>query len=527
MKTKLISLLCFLSLLGSVLVLPAAGAEMPDPSTLYKKKDVNAEWEEKDATVVDLSSLNGPFEITGDGEYVLRGQTSFPVVVNAAEEDDVRLILDGASIITASGPAVRENAADKLIVTLADGSVNVLTSQSILEENGEKYSAALYAKDDLSINGTGALTVESAAGHGIQSKADLIVAGGTLQVTAGKDGLRGKNSVTLLGGDMTVVSGGDGVTTTRDDKPDKGWIVMIDGTLRVTSGGGAGEGITLDTALGALSPDGQGGFGAGWKSREKEPASDMPSQKGIKAQTSLTVAGGTLDLNCADDALHAASIAVAGGALTLRTGDDAVHADSDLLISGGTLNVPVCGEGLEGVHVTISGGTLVLVSADDGVSVSNSAVSVEGDDGSQLTLSGGTLSVTSGKDSLDCGGNIEISGGTVGLWSARDAMEGPIDCGGTARQSGGMLIIATLSGSPTVSTPFDGEPAAAVTLDQAAEAGSSITLLTPEKDGEPGRELASFTPFGSFASVFVSSGSLRKDEPCVMKVNETEVYRAP
>ena len=311
MKTKLISLLCFLSLLGSVLVLPAAGAEMPDPSTLYKKKDVNAEWEEKDATVVDLSSLNGPFEITGDGEYVLRGQTSFPVVVNAAEEDDVRLILDGASIITASGPAVRENAADKLIVTLADGSVNVLTSQSILEENGEKYSAALYAKDDLSINGTGALTVESAAGHGIQSKADLIVAGGTLQVTAGKDGLRGKNSVTLLGGDMTVVSGGDGVTTTRDDKPDKGWIVMIDGTLRVTSGGGAGEGITLDTALGALSPDGQGGFGAGWKSREKEPASDMPSQKGIKAQTSLTVAGGTLDLNCADDALHAASIAVA------------------------------------------------------------------------------------------------------------------------------------------------------------------------------------------------------------------------
>lgn len=525
MKRTIISLLCVLSLMWTGLCVPGGSlAEAPDASSLYKKKDVNADWDEKNATVVDLSALTEACEISRDGDYVLRGETSFPVVVNAAEDDDVRLILDGASITAASGPAIRENAADKLIITLADGSVNTLVSQAALEENGEKYSAALYAKDDLSLNGAGTLKIESAGGHGVQSKADLIIAGGVLEITSAKDGLRGKNSVTLLGGDISVTAGGDGITTTQENKPEKGWIMMLDGTVNITTGSGAGEAISLDTGMGGMQPDGRGGFGGrgGWKKRETVKTADTPSQKGIKAMTSLTVLGGTLNLNCADDALHAASITVSGGTLDLRTGDDAMHADGELTVSGGTVNIPVCKEGLEGLKVNVSGGTISVVSSDDGINASNSAADGRGDDGSLLTVSGGSLFLTAGNDGLDSNGSIALSGGVIGIWTAQNAMDGPIDCNGEAKQTGGTLIIATLSESRTIATPFEGQPIMAVTLEQAAEAGSPIGLYTLADGAE--KELAAFTPLGSFLSVFVSSDSLREGDPCVIKVKDAEVF---
>lgn len=58
---------------------------------------------------------------------------------------------------------------------------------------------------------------------------------------------------------------------------------------------------------------------------------DSASCKGFKAGKTLTVTGGTLTVDSADDALHAnTDVTISGGTLTLATGDDGVHADNDL-----------------------------------------------------------------------------------------------------------------------------------------------------------------------------------------------------
>ena len=64
-----------------------------------------------------------------------------------------------------------------------------------MAEGEDEPNAALYSKADLTINGTGALTVEGNYRHGVNSKDDLVVTGGTLTVTAKEDGLRGKDCV--------------------------------------------------------------------------------------------------------------------------------------------------------------------------------------------------------------------------------------------------------------------------------------------------------------------------------------------
>ena len=94
------------------------------------------------------------------------------------EDEKVRLILNGVTIVSGEGPAVYEKQADKLIVTLAEGTVNTLTDGPMITDEDDTIGAALYAEDDLSINGTGSLIVNGTEKHGIQSKADLIIADG-------------------------------------------------------------------------------------------------------------------------------------------------------------------------------------------------------------------------------------------------------------------------------------------------------------------------------------------------------------
>ena len=44
----------------------------------------------------------------------------------------------------------------------------------------------------------------------MNSRDDLVIAGGTLTVTAKEDGLRGKDCVKIADGSLTVTAGGDG-----------------------------------------------------------------------------------------------------------------------------------------------------------------------------------------------------------------------------------------------------------------------------------------------------------------------------
>ena len=510
MKIKrILAVLLALVLALGALVLPAAAEETIDVSTLYKSRDADGAWNPADVRAIDLDTVDdGQVLITEEGDYVLSGTLNGQVVIEAPEEDKVRLILNGVTITADQGPAIYEKRSDKLIITLAEGTVNILTDGAMVTDADDTIGAALYAEDDLSVNGTGSLLVNGTQKHGIQSKADLIIAGGTITVNAVTDGVRGRNSLLVLDGTLDISAGGDGLTATRTDTEGKGWVVLAGGSVTVKTGEGAGA---------VRASAGSGGFGGrgrmdGWGAGNAAATDSGVSQKAVKAAADLTVLGGTYTFDCADDGLHGVNVTVSGGAFTIRSGDDGMHADERLTVSGGDIDIAQCYEGLEGTHVAVSGGDIRILASDDGINAAGGSDgsgfggrggwSGEADNGGTLTITGGTISVTAGGDGLDSNGSIVVSGGVTGVWTASGGMEGPVDYNGSGTITGGTLILATAGGMGWNAAGLSGLKTVAVSA--SGQAGETVTLT----DGQ-GAVLGAFTPENAFSSLLIASSGLQ------------------
>ena len=506
---RLLCCLCALFIALSLLSPPAVAEEL-NLSELYKTKDVDATWSAASATTVDLNALGGAAVlISAGGDYVLTGAWNGQIIVEAPEDQKVRLILNGVTIASPEGPAIYEKQADKLIVTLAEGTVNTLTDGAAIGDGDDTIGAALYAEDDLSINGSGALLLNGTQKHGIQSKADLIIAGGDITVTAQSDAVRGKNSVLVLDGSLRITSQGDGIVATREDREDKGWVVIAGGTIDITTGSGAGTPKQSANSQ-------RGGMGRGWGQQTyySTSAADTVSQKGVKAATTLTVVGGSLTLNCADDGLHAVNVTVAGGTFSILTGDDGMHADEEMVVTSGVIDIAQCYEGIEGKNVTIAGGDIRVVASDDGINAAggNDGSGLDGGWGrgwgesatnNLLTISGGALQVTAGGDGLDSNGSILITGGVTGVYATTSTGEGAIDFNGTGVVEGGLLIIASTTGTMQDTASLTGSPLISIPLTGTQAASTLIQVY-----GADGALLGSFTPASSFDTLVLAGSGV-------------------
>ena len=511
--------------LSAVFLSGTAEQPVTDVSTLYKNKDVDDTWSADDAQTIDLNAWadGSVISVTEKGDYVLTGSLNGQIVVEAPEDAKVRLILNGVTITSPEGPAIYEKQADKLIITLAEGTENTLTDGAAITDEDDTIGAALYAEDDLSVNGSGSLTVNGTQKHGIQSKADLIIANGTITVSAVLDGIRGRNSVLVLDGEIRVTAGGDGIASTRTDADGKGRIVLAGGNVSIRTGDGAG---TVRASANSM-----GGWGRrdDWGTMTTASTDSTVSQKAVKAATDLTVLGGTYTFDCADDGLHGVNVTVSGGTFSIRSGDDALHADTDLTINAGTLDITQCYEGLEGTNVTVNGGDIRIVASDDGINAAggNDASGFGGwgwgggagetDNGGLLTVTGGTISVTAGGDGLDSNGSIRITGGVTGVWAASTGGEGAIDYNGTGTISGGTLIVASAGGMMQSARGLSGQ--SVMTLSASGSAGETVTLLD-----ESGNVLGSFTPGNAFDTLMISSAGLETGSSCTVTGGSRTLY---
>ena len=158
--------------------------------------------------------------ITAAGTYLVKGAaTDATLTVNAAKTDKIQLVFDGVSLSCTDGPAVYIKCADKVFITLADGSENFLSDGSSYEivDDGSTLDAALFSKEDLTVNGSGSLTVNGNYKHGIVSKDDLIITGGVITVTSVKAGIDGKDCVKIGGGTIRITAGSDGIRSSNDE----------------------------------------------------------------------------------------------------------------------------------------------------------------------------------------------------------------------------------------------------------------------------------------------------------------------
>ena len=163
------------------------------------------------------------YTITAAGDYTVSGALSDgQIVVDAGEEDEVKLILDHASISCSTGaPILVKNAAEATIKAEKDSYNTVTDLRTGSTENVED-DAAIWASCDLKLSGSGTLIVSTAFDNGIKSKDDLSVKNLTLKVTAAGNALKGNDSVTIKSGSLILIStASDGIKTENADVSSK------------------------------------------------------------------------------------------------------------------------------------------------------------------------------------------------------------------------------------------------------------------------------------------------------------------
>jgi hypothetical protein len=530
---------------------------------MFTERDLAGTYEESGAVYVTLSddgitgetagvAINGQtMTITAEGTYIFSGTLSEGQIVVDADNAKVQIVFDNVDITCASSAAVYVKSAEKVFVTLAEGSQNTLcNTDEYVAIDDNNIDAVIFAKSDLTLNGTGSLTIVSAEGHGIVSKDDLKITGGTYDITAAGHALSGKDSVRIADGTFILTAEKDGIHAENADDEEKGYIYIADGDFTITSDGdGMDASNIVQIEDGTFDITAGGGAANSLKTHESDmpgggmsqnierpDGENMPqdtttdesgtSTKGIKAGGGMYLNGGTYQIDSADDSIHSnANITIADGTYTLATGDDGVHADDALTVNGGTITVTESYEGLEGLTVTINDGTIDITARDDGINTAGgtdqSGFGTFGDhfkgmdsadDETEETtdnemwmeLNGGYIHILAGGDGVDSNGDLTINGGEIYIDGPSDNGNSAIDYGdrSSAYVNGGTLVAIGSSGMAEVMSDSSKQKVLMVKLGEQME-GGNVVLTDSE-----GNVIVSYTALKSYDCVIISTAEV-------------------
>ncbi len=458
--------------------------------------------------------------IAKEGTYLIKGSLSDgQIIVAAGSKDKVQIVLDNASINKNGGAAIQIKSADKVFITTKEGTENSLTSKGNFTATSDNVDGAIFSKANIVLNGFGTLNVNSETAHGVVTKDNLKVANGTYNITSAKQGLSGKDSIRIAGGNININSGTDSIHSENTDDTGKGYIYIAGGNFNLNSGTDVIDASGTMTIKGGNIKAVSGG-GSGGKQNSTE------SYKGLKADGTITVSGGTFTLDCLDDAIHSSmNVNINGGTFEITTSDDALHSDQDVNISGGIVNVPKCYEGIEGQTITISGGETKVVTSDDGLNAAggNDGSGMGGgmrpdqfgggmgaDSNAGIAISGGKLTVIAEGDGIDSNGNVTITGGETYVSGPTNGGNSSLDYGGQAIISGGIFIAA---GSNGMAQSFGNSSTQGVIMSSAnGSAGDVISIADSS-----GKTLAEFTTEKNYQIIVISAPGMQANNTYTLK----------
>lgn len=545
---------------------------------MFTERDNRTDYDESKAVTIKLNGTTASassdsvkisgskITITEEATYVISGElTDGTLIVNAPDTAKLQLVFSGVNIKSGTSAALYILEADKVFLTLADGSTNTL-------ENGGSFTAiddnnidgALFSKQDLTINGKGSLTVTSPVGHGIVCKDDLVITGGKYVVNSASHGLDANDSVRIANSDLTIDSGKDAIHCENTDDTSLGFIYMASGNIKTEA---EGDGIsasaymqiedgTIDLLVGGGSENGEkqssdnfGGFMGGGRLGGRRPddtqsttadtEESSTSMKGLKSSGNLLISDGNITVNSADDSVHSdKSVTINGGTFTIASGDDAIHAEETLTVTAGDLNISECYEGLEALHIDVRGGNIKLKASDDGLNAAGGTDQsgttggrdgmfggghggpgggpggMSSDSNGSIKIAGGALYINSSGDGLDANGTLEISGGHTTVVGPTQGDTATLDYDTSGIITGGTFIGTGASGmAQTFSDSKQG--VIAVTVGNQS-AGTKILL----KD-KNGNTIIDYTPELNFAVVILSSPDIESGEKYDITVGST------
>lgn len=330
-------------------------SEDHEDSGYFTSNDQNTAWTA--ATAITLSgdtatvsgsgayANGGSVTIASAGYYDVTGTlTDGSLIVDAGKNAKVFLRLNGVTITCSDDAAIRVNQADKVFLTLAEGTENTVTSGETYSEAAlaDKTDGAIFAHDDLTINGSGALTVTAAYKHGIAANDSLRITGGKITVTAPADTVHVNDSLHITGADITLSAGDDAIHSDTS-------VAILGGS------------ITVNTCC-----------------------------EGIEAPEIL-VEDGAVTVTSTDDGINACGTETSDGSLPSVT------------ISGGTVTLlNPSGRDADGIdsngNIDINGGLVYISLVGDG---GNCALDYGSENGGACRINGGTVVACGGSTMLE------------------------------------------------------------------------------------------------------------------------------
>ncbi|MGV3765141.1 MAG: carbohydrate-binding domain-containing protein [Chitinophagaceae bacterium] len=231
--------------------------------------------------------------ITEAGTYRVTGTlSSGQLLVDAAASDKVKIMLDGASITGSGDAPFRVKSASKTILYLMPG-----TNSSLTDASGNASEAVLYSASNLSVFGTGTLSLNAKEDAGIDAEGGIILKEGTFLITSEGSAIKSSDNVTVDGGTYTLTAGNDGL--------------HADAALNINGGN-----INI-----------------------------TKSEEGLEGEV-ITITGGTVRLVSTDDGLNGSSdtdatcyLYMKGGYLYINAGGDGVDVNGSIEMSDGTIIV--------------------------------------------------------------------------------------------------------------------------------------------------------------------------------------------
>jgi hypothetical protein len=298
-------------------------------SELFSERDLKQSADIAGATQINLESEKD-VTLNKEGVYVLSGEAkNVTVVVEAAEDAKVQIVLDGVSITNEDSPAIYVKAADKVFVTSTDSKNSVKVSGSFVADGDTNLDSVIFSKADITLNGTGTLEVVSSEGNGISSKDDLKIIGGVYNIKSSADAIEANDAILINDGTVTIDTGKDALHSENEEDASLGYIYIKNGTLNITAADDAIRGNSIVQIDGGT-------------------INIKTCEEGIEA-TNININGGEITLYAKNDGINAtpktnnaATIEVNAGTINVSMGNgdtDAFDSNGNIYINGGTIDV--------------------------------------------------------------------------------------------------------------------------------------------------------------------------------------------
>lgn len=321
-----------------------------DGSAMFKDRDLESEYSAEGAVEItlkgnDISASSDVVTISDskafisvEGTYVVKGDlTDGQIVVDADKTAKIRIVFEGVNITNTGISPVFIKQADKVFLTIAEGTDNSLITKGEFIETEDGNDAVIFSKEDLTINGSGSLKIECESGMGIASKDDLVIVESNVQINAGSHGLDSNDSIRLKDCNLNIKSGKDGLHSENNDDTSLGYIYIASGDININA-----------------------------------------EDDGITALSNLVIDGGNINIERSNEGLEGAIVEINGGTVNLKADDDGINAtspdtdeedffggredmmgDSSLYIriSGGVTHINAGGDGLDSNgNIFVTGG---------------------------------------------------------------------------------------------------------------------------------------------------------------------------